>query len=133
MAVMRQTLLRVDPRYFQIAALGALLFYGCTRLGFEIDALQITLTLTTAVAAQLLLASLTRINSALDVRSPLITGLSLCLLLRTNNDCGKWIARIKATHLGSSVDQTALFGLPVERMDSSASANGYGMKKFRTT
>lgn len=84
MAVMRQTLLRVDPRYFQIAALGALLFYGCSRLGFEIDALQITLTLTTAVAVQLLLASLTRTNSALDVRSALITGLSLCLLLRTN-------------------------------------------------
>lgn len=81
---MRQTLLRVDPRYFQIAALGALLFYGCTRLGFDINALQITLTLATAVGTQLFLAWLTRIKSPCDVRSALITGLSLCLLLRTN-------------------------------------------------
>jgi Na+-transporting NADH:ubiquinone oxidoreductase subunit NqrB len=84
MAVMRQKFLRIDPRYFQILALGSLLFYGCASLGFEIDALQITLTLTTAIAVQLLLASLTRTNSLLDLRSALITGLSLCLLLRTN-------------------------------------------------
>ena len=81
---MRQKFLRIDPRYFQIAALGTLLFYGCASLGFEIDALQITLTLTTAIGVQLLLALLTRTNSPLDVRSALITGLSLCLLLRTN-------------------------------------------------
>ena len=80
MAVMRQKFLRIDPRYFQIAALGTLLFYGCASLGFEIDALQITLTLTTAIGVQLLLASLTRTNSPLDVRSALITGLSLLLL-----------------------------------------------------
>jgi Na+-transporting NADH:ubiquinone oxidoreductase subunit NqrB len=84
MAVMGQKFLRIDPRYFQILALGSLLFYGCASLGFEIDALQITLTLTTAIAVQLLLASLTRTNSLLDLRSALITGLSLCLLLRTN-------------------------------------------------
>jgi hypothetical protein len=49
---MRQKFLRIDPRYFQIAALGTLLFYGCASLGFEIDALQITLTLTTAITVQ---------------------------------------------------------------------------------
>ena len=63
MAVMRQKFPRIDPRYFQIAALGTLLLYGCARLGFEIDALQITLTLTTAIVVQLLLAALTRANS----------------------------------------------------------------------
>jgi enediyne biosynthesis protein E5 len=93
MVVLRRTLLRVDPRYFQIVALGALLFYGCTRLGFEINARQITLTLTTAVVVQLLLASLTRISSPFDVRSALITGLSLCLLLRTNT---VWYAVVAA-------------------------------------
>ena len=90
---MRQKFLRIDPRYFQIAALGTLLFYGSASLGFEIDALQITLTLTTAIGVQLFLASLTRINSPLDVRSALITGLSLCLLLRTNN---AWFAVVAA-------------------------------------
>jgi Na+-transporting NADH:ubiquinone oxidoreductase subunit NqrB len=84
MAVVRQTLPRIDPRYFQIAALGILLFYGCGRLGFDIGALQITVTLTSAVGMQLLLARLTRADKAFDVRSALITGLSLCLLLRTN-------------------------------------------------
>jgi len=84
MAVAGQTLPRIDPRYFQIAALGILLFYGCSRLGFDISALQIALTLTSAVGIQLLLGRLTRVDKALDVRSALITGLSLCLLLRTN-------------------------------------------------
>jgi enediyne biosynthesis protein E5 len=93
MAVMRQKLLRIDPRYFQIAALGTLLFYGCARLGFEIDALQIALTLSTAIGVQLLLASLTRTHSPLDLRSALITGLSLCLLLRTNT---AWYAAVAA-------------------------------------
>jgi Na+-transporting NADH:ubiquinone oxidoreductase subunit NqrB len=93
MAVMRQTSLRVDPRYFQIAALGILLFYGCTRLGFDIDTLQITLTLATALGVQLLLARLTRTSSPFDVRSALITGLSLCLLLRTNT---VWYAALAA-------------------------------------
>jgi enediyne biosynthesis protein E5 len=93
MAVMRKALLGVDPRYFQIAALAAFLCYGCTTLGFEIGALQITLTLATAVVMQLVLASLTRVNSPFDVRSALITGLSLCLLLRTNSI---WYAVIAA-------------------------------------
>jgi enediyne biosynthesis protein E5 len=90
---MRQTSLKIDPRYFQIAALGTLLFYGCTSLGFDIDALQITLTLMTAIGVQVLLASLTRTNSPFDVRSALITGLSLCLLLRTNT---AWYAVVAA-------------------------------------
>jgi Na+-transporting NADH:ubiquinone oxidoreductase subunit NqrB len=94
MAVMRKTLFRVDPRYFQIAALVAFLCYGCSRLGFEINVLQIALTLATAVVVQIALASLTRTNSPFDVRSALITGLSLCLLLRTNT---VWYAAIAAS------------------------------------
>ena len=93
MAVTRKALLGVDPRYFQIAALAAFLCYGCITLGFEIGALQITLTLATAVVMQLVLASLTRVHSPFDVRSALITGLSLCLLLRTNSI---WYAVIAA-------------------------------------
>jgi Na+-transporting NADH:ubiquinone oxidoreductase subunit NqrB len=93
MAVMRKTLLRVDPRYFQIAALAAFLCYGCTGLDFEIGVLQIALTLATAIVMQLLLAVLTRVNSPFDIRSAFITGLSLCLLLRTNS---VWYAVIAA-------------------------------------
>src|SRR5258708_40131481 len=94
MAVMRQKFLRIDPRYFQILALGSLLFYGYASLGFEIDALQITRTLTSAIAVQLLLASLTRTNSLLDLRSARITGLSLFLLFRTNS---AWYAGVSAS------------------------------------
>jgi enediyne biosynthesis protein E5 len=84
MASVRQRLLGIDPRYFQIAALSILLFYGCTWLNFDISALQIAVTLFTAIGVQLLAGRVVRIDRALDVRSALITGLSLCLLLRTN-------------------------------------------------
>jgi Na+-transporting NADH:ubiquinone oxidoreductase subunit NqrB len=110
MAVMRQTLLRVDPRYFQVAALSILLVYGCTRLGFDINALQIALTLATAVGVQLLFAGLTRVDKPFDIRSALITGLSLCLLLRTNTVwyagfaaaaaiLSKFVFRLRGKHL----------------------------------
>jgi enediyne biosynthesis protein E5 len=94
MGALRQRLLGIDPRYFQIAALSILLFYGCTWLNFDVSALQIAVTLAAAIGVQLLAARVFRIDRALDIRSALITGLSLCLLLRTNTF---WYAAFAAT------------------------------------
>jgi len=77
-------LLPKDPRYYQIAVLFSLLLYGVGRLGFDIDGHDIAILLGTVIVAQFLR---TKIFSAsvFDCRSALISGLSLCLLLRTND------------------------------------------------
>ncbi len=73
-----------DPRIYQIAVLGSLLFYGIFRLDFEVRTTQAVVTLAAALLTQY---SCTRVFKlpAYDPRSPLISGLSLCLLLRTNS------------------------------------------------
>ncbi len=88
--------LRHDPRHYQIALLATLLAYGVTRLDFEIGALQAAVTLGAALGTQYLCtriwklpwpaeAASPRRRPAFDPRSALISGLSLCLLLRTNS------------------------------------------------
>lgn len=75
---------RLDPRLYQIAVLSLLLVYGLARLDLEIDPPQVLTILAAALLAQLAatrLAGLPRF----DPRSALISGLSLCLLLRTNH------------------------------------------------
>lgn len=82
-----------DPRHFQIGILSSLLLYGVTCLGFDIDGPQIAVTLLTAIALQIAAARVFQHGPgtepfrllAVDVRSALISGLSLCLLLRTND------------------------------------------------
>lgn len=73
-----------DPRLYQIAVLAALLLYGVLWLDFEVSALQAALLLGTALLTQ---AACTRLwhLPAFDPRSALISGLSLCLLLRTSS------------------------------------------------
>ena len=70
-----------DPRILQIASLTALLTVGMTLLGFDQNAAAIPLIVLTALAAQF---ALTRIFDlpAFDPVSPLITVLSLSILLR---------------------------------------------------
>src|SRR5215831_4949148 len=73
----------VDPRLYQIAVLSLLLTYGMVWLDLEIEPDRALAILATALLAQLVctvLAGLPRF----DPRSALISGLSLCLLLRTN-------------------------------------------------
>ena len=77
-------LLRSDPRYYQIAALSSLLIYGVGWLGFDIEWPQIVISLGTVLITQYACTRLFRLPS-FDPRSPLISGLSLCLLLRTNS------------------------------------------------
>ena len=75
---------RIDPRFYQIGALSFLLAYGMTRLGFDISAGRAALILGSALAAQWAGTRLWRLP-AFDPKSALISGLSLCLLLRTNS------------------------------------------------
>jgi enediyne biosynthesis protein E5 len=78
------SLLRSDPRYYQIAALSSLLIYGVGWLGFDIEWPQIVISVGTVLITQYACTRLFRLPS-FDPRSPLISGLSLCLLLRTNS------------------------------------------------
>src|SRR5439155_702411 len=73
-----------DPRFYQITSLALLLAYGTSWLHFEIASGQLAITLGAALLAQLLCTRLWRLP-AFDPRSALISGLSLCLLLRTNS------------------------------------------------
>ncbi len=81
-----------DPRYYQIIVLSLLLTYGITELDFGIRWQHALLIVSTALAVQFLgtrYAGLLRF----DPLSPLITSMSLTLLLRTDT---MWLAMIAA-------------------------------------
>jgi Na+-transporting NADH:ubiquinone oxidoreductase subunit NqrB len=101
---------RRDPRYYQIAVLTALLFYGIFWLGFDIGWPQVILLLTTVLATQYACSEFAPSSSQFDPRSPLISGLSLCLLLRANEPAlmmataiitiaSKFVLRINNKHI----------------------------------
>jgi enediyne biosynthesis protein E5 len=108
-----------DPRAYQIASLATLLGYGWLALGFDVGAVQIAATLGTALAAQYAFgraAGLPRF----DPKSALISGLSLCLLLRTDEPFlavvavvlaigGKFVLRVRGKHVFNPTN----FGLMV--------------------
>src|SRR3954468_12272629 len=73
-----------DPRHYQIAILSALLAYGIGTLDFDIDAGSAAAILATALLTQYVCTQVWHLPS-FDPRSPLISGLSLCLLLRTDD------------------------------------------------
>ena len=72
-----------DPRLYQIATLGALLVYGVVWLDLEVRPLTALAIVAGALVTQHLCARLT--GRAPDLRSALISALSLCLLLRTGS------------------------------------------------
>lgn len=74
--------MRFDPRHYQIAVLATLLIYGIWGLGFEITAGRAACVLSSVIISQALASTLSR--TAFEWRSALISGLSLCLLCRTN-------------------------------------------------
>ena len=97
-----------DPRHYQIAALAGLLVWGLTALRFEIGPLQCALTLAAALATQWAFAR--RAGIAFEPRSALISGLSLCLLLRANQPlwgavaagvavASKFVFRLRGKHI----------------------------------
>ena len=75
-----------DPRLYQIGTLAALLVYGIGWLDFDITPVRAALILATALATQKICDRLSgsTMRFASTSRSALISGLSLCLLLRTN-------------------------------------------------
>jgi Na+-transporting NADH:ubiquinone oxidoreductase subunit NqrB len=94
--------MRLDPRLWQIGALTALLLYGIFALRFEVTLLRAALIVLTAVATQRFFTT--------DVRSSIISGLSLALLLRSNHVwvlllaaviaiVSKFVLRINGKHL----------------------------------
>ena len=74
---------RRDPRLYQIAALAGLFGYGVVWLDFAVSGLQTVLILATVLLTQALCSRLWQLP-AYEPDSALISGLSLCLLLRTN-------------------------------------------------
>src|SRR5262245_5963093 len=82
----------LDPRLYQIAVLASLLVYGMARLGFDVSPGQAVAILAAALGTQLACATLAA-RPTFDPRSALISGLSLCLLLRTNDP---WLAVLAA-------------------------------------
>jgi enediyne biosynthesis protein E5 len=101
-----------DPRLYQIGTLAALLVYGIGWLDFDITAGRVVLLLATVLATQWIGDRLTggRAPFRLSVRSALISGLSLCLLLRTSDArlaalaavvtiAGKFLIRVNGKHL----------------------------------
>ncbi|HKI05586.1 MAG TPA: RnfABCDGE type electron transport complex subunit D [Thermoanaerobaculia bacterium] len=81
-----------DPRLYQILVLASLLVYGVTRLDLEIRPGRAVALLAAALLTQYACTRIWRLP-AFDSRSALISGLSLCLLLRTNS---AWLAVLAA-------------------------------------
>jgi len=73
-----------DPRLYQILVLASLLVYGVVRLDFDVTLPRAALLLGTALLAQAVCTRLWKLP-AFDPKSALISGLSLCLLLRTGS------------------------------------------------
>lgn len=72
-----------DPRVYQIAVLGTLLTYGVLALDFGVSSAQAVVLLGAALATQWLCTRIVGLPR-FDPRSALITGLSLCLLVRVD-------------------------------------------------
>ncbi len=100
---------RPDPRLYQIAILSSLLAYGMVVLDFEIAPARAVVLIGLSLLTQWGCTRLWRLP-AFDARSALISGLSLCLLLRTNfvslavlaavvTIASKFILRVNGKHL----------------------------------
>lgn len=76
--------LRYDPRIYQIIILTSLVMYGVFRLDFEVRAVHAASILITVLLTQYICSRVFGLPEY-DPRSPLISGLSLCLLLRTDS------------------------------------------------
>jgi Na+-transporting NADH:ubiquinone oxidoreductase subunit NqrB len=101
-----------DPRLYQIGTLASLLLYGMGWLDFDITPDRVVLLLATALATQWTCDRLADRAASFpsNARSALISGLSLCLLLRTNRAelaalaaivtiGGKFLIRINGKHV----------------------------------
>src|SRR5882672_11981256 len=81
-----------DARHYQIAALSTLLIFNLGWLNFGARPLNSALAIGSALATQALCSRLFGLPG-IDLRSPLITGLSLSLLLRADEP---WLHAVAA-------------------------------------
>jgi enediyne biosynthesis protein E5 len=101
-----------DPRLYQIGTLAILLAYGMVWLEFDITPVRVALILATALGTQRIgdWLSGAPVRFASSSRSALISALSLCLLLRTNDHVlaclaavlaigGKFLIRVRGKHV----------------------------------
>ena len=101
-----------DPRLYQIGTLASLLVYGMGWLDFDITVPRVVLLLTTVLATQWVCDRLVggEARFAMTARSALISGLSLCLLLRTSRAdlaalaaivtiASKFLIRVRGKHV----------------------------------
>jgi enediyne biosynthesis protein E5 len=111
--------IKKDPRYYQIGALTLLLAYGIVWLDFEVRLANAAVVLGATLLTQYLCSGLWHLP-AFDPRSCLISGLSLCLLLRTSEPplalaaaviaiASKFLIRLRGKHLFNPTN----FGLVV--------------------
>src|SRR5690348_1585757 len=84
--------LRGDARHFQIAALATLLTFNFAFLDFGARPLNSALAILCSLATQAICSRVWRLPT-IDLRSPLITGLSLSLLLRADEP---WVHALAA-------------------------------------
>jgi enediyne biosynthesis protein E5 len=100
---------RSDPRYLQIATLATLLAYNFVFVDFGAKLLASVLAITGSLATQIFCSWYFGLPR-LDLRSPVITGLSLSLLLRANDPwlhaaagviaiASKFVLRIDGKHI----------------------------------
>ena len=98
-----------DPRHYQIAVLATLLIYGLIALDFEITGVSVAEILGASLLTQFACTRLWKMPR-FDPRSSLISGLSLCLLFRSNSTAwtitaaaitivSKFAIRFKGKHL----------------------------------
>jgi Na+-transporting NADH:ubiquinone oxidoreductase subunit NqrB len=98
-----------DPRLYQIAALSGLLAYGLLRLDLEVAPARAALILAAAIGVQYACTRAWRLP-VFEPRSALISGLSLCLLLRTESAlaalagaalavASKFLLRVRGKHV----------------------------------
>jgi Na+-transporting NADH:ubiquinone oxidoreductase subunit NqrB len=99
---------RWDSRLYQIATLAGLLGYGMLALGLDVRPATVAVLLASVLGAQLIGARVW--GGRLDPRSALISGLSLCLLLRTDSPAlavvaavlaiaSKFLVRVRGKHV----------------------------------
>jgi Na+-transporting NADH:ubiquinone oxidoreductase subunit NqrB len=83
----------MDPRIYQIASLTGLLVYGLGWLQFDLEWTQAAQTLIGVLVIQWACTRIVRLPK-FEPKSALISGLSLCLLLRTNS---LWLVALAVT------------------------------------
>ncbi len=99
----------IDPRWFQIGVLGSLLTYALFVLRFDLSPQYVLTMIGSALLFQALFSKLFRLEK-IEFKSATISGLSLCLLFRTNSFTvallaaliaigSKFVIRIQGKHL----------------------------------